>query len=84
MTLLTRIGHAEPASRLPKTPRPRGSRLLAFRRLPDEGYNGARRFPLSIPLDSPENGNAAAQASHYRLLLDWDKPVRSYARQFIR
>ncbi len=43
--------------------------------LPDAGYNGYRRFPLSIPLDSYDNGNGAAQTLHYRLLLDWDKPV---------
>ncbi len=44
-----------------------------FRGLPDEGYNGARRFPLSIPLDSYNNGNAAAQTLHYRTLLQWQK-----------
>jgi haloalkane dehalogenase len=43
--------------------------------LPDEGYNGFRRFPLSIPLDSYDNGNGAAQTLHYRLLLEWQKPV---------
>jgi haloalkane dehalogenase len=47
-----------------------------FRGLPDEGYNGARRFPLSIPLDSPDNGNAEAQNLHYRTLLDWKKGVQ--------
>ncbi len=41
--------------------------------LPDEGYNGMRRFPRSIPLDSYHNGNAAAQTLHYRTLLGWDK-----------
>ncbi len=41
----------------------------------DEGYNGFRRFPLSIPLDSYDNGNGAAQTLHYNLLLNWDKPV---------
>jgi len=44
-----------------------------FKDLPDEGYNGARRFPLSIPLDSYDNGNAAAQTLHYRTLLGWEK-----------
>ena len=43
--------------------------------LPDEGYSGYRRFPLSIPLDSYDNGNAAAQAHHYEQRLSWDKPV---------
>lgn len=44
-----------------------------YKGLPDEGYNGMRRFPLSIPLDSYHNGNAAAQTLHYRTLLNWDK-----------
>ena len=43
--------------------------------LPDEAFNGFRRFPLSIPLDSYENGNAAAQELHYRTLLAWNKKV---------
>ncbi len=43
--------------------------------LPDEAYNGMRRFPLSIPLDSYDNGNAAAQTHHYETLLGWTKPV---------
>ena len=34
-----------------------------------------RRFPLSIPLDSYDNANAAAQTHHYRTLLQWQKPV---------
>ena len=32
-----------------------------YRGLPDEALNGYRKFPLSIPLDSYTNGNAAAQ-----------------------
>jgi haloalkane dehalogenase len=47
-----------------------------YQGLPDEGYNGFRRFPLSIPLDSYHNGNAAAQTLHYRTLLEWDKDCR--------
>ncbi len=43
--------------------------------LPDEAYNAYRRFPLSIPLDSYANGNAAAQTHHYRTLLNWSKPM---------
>ena len=46
-----------------------------YRGLPDAGYNGMRRFPLSIPVSSPDNGNAAAQALHYRTLLGWQKGV---------
>ena len=43
--------------------------------LDDSAFNGLRRFPLSIPLDSYSNGNAAVQTSHYKTLLNWDKPV---------
>lgn len=46
-----------------------------FSGLPDAAYNGLRRFPLSIPLDSYDNGNAAAQEHHYQTLLAWSKPV---------
>lgn len=46
-----------------------------FRGLPDAAYNGLRRFPLSIPFDSYDNGNGAAQTHHYRTLLGWRKPV---------
>jgi haloalkane dehalogenase len=45
-----------------------------FAGLDDAAWNGARRFPRSIPLDSPDNGNAAAQALHYRTLLAWEGP----------
>ena len=57
-------GSAEPMYRAYSAP---------YRGLPDEGYNGFRRFPLSIPCDNVHNGNAAAQALHYRTLLGWDK-----------
>ena len=46
-----------------------------YRNLEDNAFNGLRRFPLSIPLDSYDNGNAAAQTLHYNILLQWDKPV---------
>jgi haloalkane dehalogenase len=46
-----------------------------FRDLPDEAFNGARRFPLSIPRNDPASGNAPAQAAHYRALLEWPKPA---------
>jgi haloalkane dehalogenase len=46
-----------------------------FRGLDDAGYNGLRRFPLSIPVDAGHNGNTAAQALHYRTLLKWEKPA---------
>ena len=46
-----------------------------FKGLDDAAYNGARRFPLSIPLDSADLGNAAAQTLHYRVLLELQKPA---------
>ena len=46
-----------------------------FRGLPDEAYNGLRRFPLSIPHHSYDNGNGAAQTLHYRTLLASDTPA---------
>ncbi len=46
-----------------------------FLGLPDEAHNGLRRFPRSIPLDSYDNGNGAAQTHHYRTLLGWPKPA---------
>ena len=49
--------------------------LAPFKGLPDEAYNGARRFPLSIPFDDYATGNGAAQSHHYEVLLSWDKPV---------
>ena len=45
------------------------------RGLPDEAYNGCRRFPLSIPVDSYDNGNGAAQTHHFEILKNWSKPV---------
>ncbi len=46
-----------------------------FRDLPDEGFNGARRFPHSIPIGGANPDNAAAHAEVYQRLLDWPKPV---------
>ena len=46
-----------------------------FRGLPDEAYNGLRRFPLSIPFDDYHSGNGAAQALHFNLLRSWTKPI---------
>jgi excinuclease ABC subunit C len=44
VALLARIGHVEPASRLPKAPRMRGSRLVALRRIPPELLGASRSF----------------------------------------
>ena len=46
-----------------------------FRDLGDEAFNGARAFPLSIPLNDVDSGNGVAQAAHYRTLLGWPKPA---------
>ena len=46
-----------------------------FAGLPDEAYNGLRRFPRSIPLGDDPDGNGASQVLHYRALLEWPKPV---------
>lgn len=46
-----------------------------YRGLPDEAFNGYRRFPLSIPASSYDNGNGAAQTHHYHRLLEWTKPA---------
>lgn len=47
-----------------------------FRDLPDQAFNGARWFPLSIPLDDYDSGNGAAQTFHHRTLLSsWSNPV---------
>lgn len=46
-----------------------------FKGLPDEGFNGPRWFPLSIPANDYHSGNGAAQTMHYRLLLDSDIPA---------
>lgn len=48
-----------------------------FNGLADDAYNGLRRFPFSIPMtpSSYNCGNGAAQTLHYKLLLQWQKPV---------
>lgn len=47
-----------------------------FAGLPDAAFNGLRRFPLSIPFDSYDSGNGAAQTHHFHELLSWGKPVQ--------
>ncbi len=42
--LLGRLGHLEPHKRLPRAPRPRGSRLVGFRRLEPELLDAIHRF----------------------------------------
>ncbi len=43
--------------------------------LDDGAFNGPRRFPLSLPFDNYDDGNAAAQSLHYKTLLEWSAPV---------
>ncbi|HKI73745.1 MAG TPA: alpha/beta fold hydrolase [Pseudomonadales bacterium] len=49
--------------------------IAPFSGLDDSAWNGARRFPLSIPFNHYDQGNGAAQTLHYRLLKDWQKPI---------
>lgn len=46
-----------------------------YKGLEDSAYNGARRFPLSLPFDNPETGNAEAQTRTFETLKAWDKPA---------
>lgn len=43
--------------------------------MPDEAFNGMRKFPLSICFDHYDDGNGAAQTHFYTTLLKWTKPV---------
>jgi haloalkane dehalogenase len=36
---------------------------------------GPRRFPLSLPFDNPEGGNATQQTRCFGALADWEKPI---------
>ncbi len=36
---------------------------------------GPRRFPLSLPFDNPEGGNATQQTRCFAALADWEKPI---------
>lgn len=49
--------------------------MAPYNGLSDDAWNGARRFPLSIPVENYDQGNGAAQTLHYRILLSWQKPV---------
>lgn len=46
-----------------------------FEGLEDGAFNGARRFPLSLPFDNPQAGNAEAQTRIFEALKAWDKPA---------
>ena len=46
-----------------------------FEGLGRAGHAGPRRFPLSLPFDNPEGGNATAQQRHFEALLKWTKPI---------
>lgn len=43
--------------------------------MPDEAYNGVRRFPLSLCFDDHEAGNGTVQTHCYKTLQSWDKPA---------
>lgn len=46
-----------------------------FAGLGHAGHAGVRRFPLSLPFDNPDGGNAAAQARDFAALAHWQKPI---------
>lgn len=39
------------------------------------GHAGPRRFPLSLPFDNPQGGDAPAQERRFAQLKHWEKPV---------
>ncbi len=43
--------------------------------MPDEAYNGMRRFPLSICCGNHEGGNGSPQTHFYNTLLNWKGPA---------
>lgn len=69
------VAGTEPDYPTPEAKAMHDAYLAPFKGLPDEAYNGLRRFPLSIPAANYDNGNGAAQAHHYSVLLNWNKPV---------
>ena len=46
-----------------------------IKNMPDEAFNGFRRFPLSICFDDHEAGNGSVQTHCYNTLLNWPKPA---------
>lgn len=57
--LFGRVGHVEPNNRLPKTPRRKGSRVVAFRRVPENWLTMTRVF-----LDGEDDGLLAMLSTH--------------------
>jgi haloalkane dehalogenase len=43
--------------------------------LPSAAYAGPRRFPLSIPIDRPDDPTARDGARHFETLKGWTKPI---------
>lgn len=43
--------------------------------LPSGAYAGPRRFPLSIPIDRPDDQTALDGARHFEALKSWSKPI---------
>lgn len=66
-------GAALPLS--PEQDKVRQAYSAPFEALGRAGHAGPRRFPLSLPFDNPEGGNAAEQARHFSKLKDWKKPA---------
>jgi len=70
------IAQGEPAPTLtPAQEAVRRGYDAPFEGLGRAGHAGPRRFPLSLPFDNPDGGNAVAQAADFEALLGWNKPV---------
>lgn len=70
--------HVVAGAALPLTPeleRIRRGYSAPFEGLGRPGHAGPRRFPLSLPFDDPDGGDAGAQARRFAALAEWTKPV---------
>ena len=49
-----------------------------YKGLPDQAFNGYRKFPVSIPLNDEGivNGNAFSQRMHFHFLKNWSKKIQ--------
>lgn len=72
------IAHVAGGAALPLTTEQEAVRRgysAPFEGLGRAGLAGVRRFPLSLPFDNPEGGNAEAQARHFEVLKGWRGPL---------
>lgn len=73
--IMARIGNATPLTLSAAQAAICAGYDAPFASLGREGLAGARRFPLSLPFDNPEGGDAQAQARNFETLLGWRKPI---------